>query len=235
LNDNKEEKYMNPFRDFELKHDELKKAEEHRVMITIKSDYGWGSGWTSGERKRFEDIVYSALEGAGYDVVPPEDDLGCPHLRVKAGLPMHMRDNRLDLYMHPMEFTGYAKPEDVEKIMNILNNECSDAVYGTELVIDEEVYDLNDYGYKKIIMENAGEIMDCIEKARGKGYVPYEVGFEFARECRIPRYGDGSGLGFSDVDITTISDIVKVAEVLKEYELKKENNKVYNAEEDYER
>lgn len=232
----------NPFKNFELKTEKsLTVAEEHRVQLSLDSNYQWGTGWKSNEDMiAFERSVYKALfSDKNYFIEEDEKWGGCPHLKSR-------KDDNMDLYIHPMELTGYATPEDIRNIQQILSNKCRDVVFGTELTIDEEVYLLSDSDYKAVLHANAGRIRELLEKAYDEGYNPYksDVGYDFARECRIPRVGDGSGLGLFDTDVQVITDMAEVFKAEKEYELEKQREQqkecleepgLEDPEEDYER
>ncbi len=219
---------MGDFKDFKLniRDGELKIAKEHNVQIRLISDYKWGSGWTSSQAEKFEDIVYDALRNASKDfyIEPCKDDLGCPHLKSREWR------NKLDLYLHPQEFTGYANPEDLRLILKTLEKECKDVIYNIDLNIDRKVYDLTDAAYNELLFNNAKEIADKAAEIKAKYGHFGDIGFDYARECRIPRVGDGVGLGWSDTDIQAVSNIVKVADKLgyidKQIELINESKKL---------
>lgn len=220
--------FGNPFSGFKLNTEGLPVAEEHQIRIGIKSDYKWGSGWTETQAKRFENIVYTQLEECGpYKVKEIKGDLGCPHL---VSIPYHgplesrsgskiPKTGRLDLYMHPMEFTGFATPEDTKRIMEILKS-CPEVIYEVKLTKDIEVYDLNDSLYRKLILSQAKEIADIVKSEKEKGNPLYDIGFDFAKACRLPRYGDASILSSGQVDIETVENIAKIAEALGYFEEK---------------
>ncbi len=175
-------------------------APENNVHIKITSDYQWGSGWTAMQAKRFEDIVYPKLEEAGYVLHFPKDSFGCPTLTNP--------DNKMDLYLHPMEFTGYATKEDTEKIIAILRD-CSEAVYETSLLYANKVYDISDEEYKQILEDNKDRIINHIQSIPDYKKYLYDAGFDFAKASRIPRIGDGPGYSYNNTDITYVSKLAK--------------------------
>ena len=181
-------------------------AKEHRVRISISSDYEWGSGWNELQSKRFENVVYTALTKSGEFYIKNDDNspFYCPHLK--------SYKSKMDLYIHPMEFTGYATPEEMNKVIDILSNECSSVIYHISIQEDEKIYDLSDKEYKEILIDNTKEIINEIAKTKEERGFIGDIGFDFARECRIPRYGDGTGLGCFDTDIATVNDMAKFAE-----------------------
>ena len=96
----------------------IKEADEEAVIIRINSDYKWGSGWTIEEKELFENTVYPALLSKGFIIEREHDGIGCPHLKSTD------INNKMDLYLHPMEFTGYIRIEDLEKVIIALKDEC---------------------------------------------------------------------------------------------------------------
>lgn len=219
---------MGTFKDFKFADyngkkipEELPVSDYRAIHIQIKTDYKWGSGWNYEQARNFEKTLYPKLRQAGYDIKENNDIVGsCDHLvsadRKEDNYGRVWGGNKLDLYMHPMEFSGYATLEDVEKIMDILKS-CPECIYEVELLKCDKVYDLNQGDYENIILNSSNEIVDAIatEKAKsGRFFSVSDVGFDFAREARIPRFGDsvGGGYGSSDVDVHTVNMISKMAE-----------------------
>ncbi len=200
----------NPFEGFKLNTEGLKYSDEHKVRIALESDYKWGSGWRADQEKRFRSITDKAFENAGYTIVESKMSGSCP--RLKRGL-------SCDLYMHPMEFTGYATRKDIDKIIDILKSpECSKVVYRADITIDREVFALSDSEYKKLILDQAKEIAAIIKDYKEKAGNLCEIGFDFARECRIERRGDKPCLCSGQVDIETVENIADIAEALGYFE-----------------
>lgn len=207
--------FNNPFKGLQLELPEnLAICLEEKVRIEITGDYKWGRGWTASEEEEFKQTVYPRLEEAGYEIIRAKDSFSSDYLRAKDRVEIDgkiLKGNRLDLYLHPMEFTGFACPKDTEKIMGILK-ECSNCIYDVKLAYSEKVYDLSDGMYEKILLNNAKAITEVIAQAKAHGYSMYDIGYDFAEECRLPRYGDGAGLSSFDVDVHTIETIKTVAE-----------------------
>ena len=217
----------NPFYGFQLNTDDIPIANERRVRIAIEGDYKWGSGWTSSQEKRFEEEVYPRLRKAGYSIKEPKNRDSCPDLVSPYA------NNHLKLYMHPMEFVGYANEDDIKKISGILS-ECKDVIYKVSIDTKQEVYDLSDRQYKDLILSHSREITniirDCYLK-QGES-VLWDIGFEFARECRIPRLGDKSGMSSGDIDIETVQTIAQIAKELGYLNNKEVSKEQENTEED---
>jgi len=214
---------FNVFKDFKFADyngkkipEELPVSDYRAVHIQIKTDYKWGNGWTYEQARNFEQTLYPKLRQAGYDI-KADDVVGfCDHLvsayRKEDKKGRIWDGNKLDFYMHPMEFTGYATLKDVEKIMDILKS-CPECVYKVNLLKCDKVYDIKQGDYENIILNSSKEIVDAIatEKARGGRFFS-DVGFNFAREARIPRFGDSGGYSSSDVDVHIVNAISKMAE-----------------------
>lgn len=198
-------------------------SDYERVTIAIRTDYMDGTGWNKGQATAFEEDVYPVLELAGFKLVEAEQKAYCPYIRSVE------RDNKLNLYLHPQAITGDGKMDDIAKIIDTLK-ECP-TVYDVRLHYHEPVYDISDHAYHEFLLEHSDEIIKCIQNAvfRGEWMHKGEIGFDFARECRIPRIGDGSGISFSDVDVQTVRDIYMIAEknglLDKEYILERRSEK----------
>ena len=218
----------------------------YKAHISINSAYKWGRGWNASEKQEFENVVYPALMDAGYDIVHSKSSGVCPSLYLKEdschlfNQVGYMCDNKKipSLYLHPMEFTGYIPKEDAEKIVSILNDKCK-SVCSAELTYCKPVYDMSDEEYASLIVKHSKEIVDFALKEGNDLFIKYpsELGFEFAKNCRIPRIGDLTG-GYtcSDTDVKTVEAIVTIAKNLGYFS--KENTKtpeLSDEEQDYER
>ena len=195
-----------PFRNLELEiPTDFKVAEEQRVSIVIDGLYGWGVGYIV-DPDEYKDNVYPKFIGTGYEMEESRFSGACSRLYSPE------EGNKLDLYMHPMSYDGYASPADAAKVAAILS-ECP-LVKGVRIdVIEEIVYDLSDEEYEAFLKEHKDEIINGIKEflATGGDVSKGDIGFDFAREARIPRVGDGAGLCSSDTDIRVITEIFKEA------------------------
>lgn len=181
---------------------DLEIAKEKRVHIHLNSDYKWGRGWTEEESKRFDNEVLSAFKEAGYTVKEEKSSFSSPTL-TKGG-------SRLNIYMHPMDFSGYATQEEIDEILEILSScEC----VSVRDVLTEDIYDLNNWEYKNLLAKNAKEILVLAKEAKKKRRLS-EFAFDFAKSHRVPRYGDSGALTSDDVDISFIETFCKIAEGL---------------------
>lgn len=199
---------MSKLNDFQWRAEELDKlkvSEYKYVNIQIDNDYQWGSGWTSEQERRFTNEVYPKLREAGYSINAPTMSGACSTLSVRG-------DRHTDIYMHPMNFTGYAKVEDIEKLEALLSGcECIDNV---NIIRKDDCYDLSDHNYRKLIAAHAKEIMACLDEKTSK----YDVGLDFAEKHRIPRVGDKMGLSSFDVDVSAVEMVFETAKNLGYFE-----------------
>ena len=211
---------MSAFSDFKLD-PPVDISDYEQVTISLRTDYMDGTGWLNrGNRYMFEEEVYPKLEEAGYKISDP-DPGSCPYIC------SNEPGNKLNLYLHPQAITGDGKMDDINKIIGVLKG-C-DTVYDAHLYYHEPVYDIPDYVYHDFLLDHSDEIVECLQNAvlNGEWMHKSEIGFDFARDCRIPRVGDSSGIGFSDVDVQTVRDIYMIAEknglLDKEYILEQRN------------
>ena len=120
--------------------------------------------------------------------------------------------------MHPEGYTGYASNEDINKVRDILAS-CP-LVSEARLHFSQTVYDMNDFDYKRLLIKNSKAIISEIKDYLDKGGCVHssEIGFDFARNARIERVGDSSGILFGDTDVQMISDIFLTAVELGEFD-----------------
>jgi len=199
------------FRNFELiPDDELAKYKSDyvRTSIAIEGLYGWGTGYySSSHREFFENAVYDAFYNKGYEIIESNSSGHCAHLAKKG--------SNLDIYMHPMEFSGTATPEEIEDIIGILSS-------FEQLKVNENrrdvLYDIPDSTYRFMIFDRAEEIVREYAYSREKGV---DAAFDFAKNAGIERL-QHFHLGYSSSDL----DITAAAQIIDRYkELKKENPK----------
>ena len=216
--------------------DNIKMAKELAVKIPIETDYGWGTGWTQAQEDRLCGELYSMLIAHDYDIEYAEDSFSSDTLIQKG--------TNLKLYMHPMEFTGFASPEQIKELTDILN-EC-EYVYNVGEPITKEVLNLNERGYKNLLSHNAKGIMQFIEECR-KNHVPdYDIGMEFARYFRLDFIKQdylsaiNGGRSSFDADVSFVDSVVKLFNDLeipveKINELMNDNKEMNDIEEEYDR
>ncbi len=190
------------FENFRLDLSGVNESEYRLTEIAVKSDYKHGRGWTWDEKARFEDELYPKLEQAGFRIESGKRDYDCSSLLL-FGSPW------FSLRMHPMEFTGTAKPEEAETVLEILNScEC---VYGAELRKQAKCYELTDPAYKRLIYKNAKGIAAEMQKAREQGslFTASSAAFAFAENCRLPRMTGGGMdvISASDPDVEAVEAI----------------------------
>ena len=200
---------------------QIVEAEHHRIYINLYTAYQNGSGWGSEEAIRdygsaeaaseaFRTEITSKLEECGFSLTSPPAHSGtCPTLYSKKE--NQLLNDKLSVYLHPMEFSGYASEKQLQAIMEVLDT-C-ETVKDYHLTRDQIVYDVKDWQYETILKANAERIARHIaEHYPPKRRYPDEVAFDFARECRIDRPGDSSALTSSDIDIKIVTDICDYAQ-----------------------
>ena len=183
----------------ELKHN-FKPAKELKVRIPITTDYQWGTAWTLEQQKAWTSEVYDALLRAGYKMTPSDVSGGCATLHTPE------KFSRGELYLHPMEFTGYMPQEDIDKIVEILEG-CK-TVYKVGKPQIAVVYEASDDMYRKCLADNADVIVEWLKDNKEL----WNAGFDFAEKYRIPRVGDECVLCSNQVDIVFIETLVRVLE-----------------------
>lgn len=187
-----------------------------RVHINIASAYRMGQGWTERDSILFEQELYPKLKEAGFNIEPPKDNWGCPHLKG-----INRGEGKLDLYMHPMEFTGYVTEEQLQRVMKVLNSCDKDIIKGARINSIRDCYDLSDTRYEEMIFVRAKEILSyCDKKTRSD-----DIALDFARNCRLQRVGDGTGICSDDIDVRAVKNIVDIAKQLDYFEKTKTKNK----------
>lgn len=210
---------------FQWNLDGVKESDLKKVRIEISSDYHWGSGWTSLEAKdRFEDEVYFALTEAGYSIVRSYKDGVCPTLR-------SFKDLKVNLYLHPMEFTGYLSGNDTDTVMKLLKEKCHNTVYDASLSFPGDkdkapTYDLDDIGYDEVLEKNINGILQFIIEAKENGVTGSDTGFEFARHFRLD-YPEQSCI-YSSMDrdvsfVNRVNDFIRESGISAEEYLKHGN------------
>ena len=177
-------------------------AKEVEVVIPLTTAYKWGYGWCNFEDMySFQLEVYPKITDAGY-ILNKSEDGSSPTITKNDWR------SRMSLYLHPMEITGYATIEDVNKIIDILHT-CK-SVYEVGEPEITNVYNISDSDYEHLLVANSKEILDWIKEKSKKGSTVL-IGFEFADEFRIPRIGDSSLRLCSDVDVHFIHMLQDIA------------------------
>ena len=180
-----------------------------KVRINIRSAYKWGSGWSSMQATLFKEEVLGTLRNAGYKIKESDISGSCPSIIGKTW------NDRINLYLHPMEFTGYAKIEDIINIMTILKS-CKQVYEVMEPQMDD-VYDLSDSQYRNLILTHTNDILEIWKaKKQNPNYWMHDFGMDFAKEGRVPRVGDSSGvLSSLDMDVALLDTMQEIFAQLK--------------------
>lgn len=172
--------------------DKLPKFDFH-FHIHIHSKYKWGEGWENKDAEEFKSEIFPKLEAEGFTIAAPEIIGACETLKSKTP--------QTDIYVHPMELTGYATESEIETLLKIFSE--ANCIYSTELSKKTSVFDISDDEYKALINEHA----EAIEKCFRRNDMRWSIGFDFAEQCRLPRVGDSAGLCAMDIDVKTISNM----------------------------
>ena len=191
---------------FETLRDGLEFSEYKHIRINLNSAYKWSRGWTPREKNEFESCIYSKMQDAGFKIKDGEFDGSCERLKKSR--------SSLDIYMHPMEFTGYATEEELNKIVEVLND-CTEVCEITG-IYTEDVYALTEDYYIKVLAQHSEELLEYFRKLKSKRMnATWDIPYEFARRYRIPRVGDCEGcLSCSDADIKFLTHFGLIAEGL---------------------
>lgn len=188
----------------------LKVSEYVHVRIDLDSAYKWGRGWTPVEAEAFKEDVYPKLEEAGFKIEIAKNSYSSDYLKTVTPSPT-------SIYMHPMEFTGYATAEEVDKMVAALKSCTTCEIRDVQT---KETYKLSDYSYRKLLEEHSKEILELVKEAKSKCSEHFKFdatnfAFRFAEKYRVPRVGDNSGvLGNSDVDCEWIINFIGITEAL---------------------
>lgn len=179
----------------------LRISDYKRIRINLRTAYLWGRGWTDKESKAFETEVYNRLRAEGFEVKESGDSFSCPKITV------HKFGEKMDLYLHPMEVTGFATIEQAEKVYSILK-ECK-TIEAVGKLLAEDVFDLPDSKYEELIYQNAEDILEMVRGYIGRfGERPYDYGFFFAEHFRIPRdCSYDCGRSSSDIDVKAVNNM----------------------------
>lgn len=170
------------------------------AFIKIEGLYGWGDGYYNQRTyNAFHNEVYNALKAAGYSFKPKEFSSACDYL-VKEG-------TSLNLYMHPMEFTGSATREQIEEIVDILKSSTS-LIKNVTVIRDTPLLDLSDRDFRNYIYNDAEKIASIL---LNNGDIKHNVyaDFDFGEAISIDRIQKPStgGRSSSDVDVSAVNDI----------------------------
>lgn len=189
-------------------------SEYKRFSISIVSPYKWGEGWTAEEERSFYVELASKLSenkklnGFSYDF--PRDS--SPSLRGKLFF------DKTDIYMHPMEFSGYATDEVIGELLSVLQSMDEKNVQHAELSYKWEVSGMSDFEYKKLLIANVANIARWQDAMMEAGYSEYDLGNKFSEAFRVKRVGDGSALSSSNIEWAFVDDLWKIRKGLVDYE-----------------
>ncbi len=163
-----------------------------RVRFTLSTDYQWGSGWDNYlSKEAFDDAMCSCFGSNGWNVREPEESSGCVTVRKYDGQ---------YLYLHPMEITGYIRPDALSELNDILSEVSEDIIHSHDGgKLGEDVYALSDCDVARLFSEHKAEIWDEISPFVNKTdpkYLNNDIFDKLLPEAVIPRNNESSGVGY---------------------------------------
>ena len=176
----------------------LKKSNSLKVRIDIDSKYDMLRAWSPEDAYEFDREVYLRLDFLKGLKVKESTSLNTSPTLVSTD-----RFNKTNVYLHPMEFTGYATKADIKKIEKVLSEATCVKGFKTET---EKVYDLDDDEYRALLSENIDKIVKLIKEEIpdvNSKYAFVNFAFDFAKVNRVPRVGDHDA-GYSSLDCDII-------------------------------
>lgn len=196
----------------------LQPSEYKRVYIGIHGDYQMGTGWTKQQADTFHTEVHNKLRSYGFKINEPDMSGACSELTKG-------KYDKTNLYLHPMEFTGYIRDDDCTKVLSALS-ECK-CIKDFTLKYQEECYELSDVQYSNLITNNAIGIINRFKENYGDASksVIDDFAWEFNKNNRIQRVGDTTGFSSDDIGYNTIKNILSVAKELGALDREKSKTK----------
>lgn len=208
----------------------LDKAKEHYYHVSLDTDYKWGVGWGSDDyeamknAKNFENVHNTLIAHAdeiGYKFQRPTSSGACPELKSKN------ITETVDLYIHPMEITGVATKETMQKIISVLKENCSEQIREIRVDREKELYDVSDAMYQRILDKNSSEIFKALKEGSDisiSNHEYFNAGMDFAKATRIPRIQNRTEgvLCSSDIDVAYVESLYRVGKNLHLFD-----NKIY--------
>lgn len=195
-------KYMDLLQQIKTElHQDLVMSDYARFYVPIVTEYKIGNGWKDAKDQAmlFHHEVRNlpaALRSINAQI--EEGDYGACDTLYIPKTPMNM-------YMHPMELTGYATVEQLMTILSAVSSMSSVKEIGNVEI--DNVYELNDHTYRQMLAKLAPEILEAAMLAKELGIV-YDFPFDFAKHCRVPRVGDASCYCSTDTDIEYVENLV---------------------------
>ena len=190
--------------------------------ITIESGYYWGDGWRNIKSKyEYESQFEEKMEEIFGRVPKTRDDSSYYEINMDCGF-----------YAHPMEWTGFANMENIEKLL-IMAKEMP-CVKAYEVKDMELLYPFSYCEYQKLIAENYPQIKkwfavyDLENQKMPLSMRKSQVGFDFAKQNRLSirditdkvtgTLDNHKGVGFDDADVMMVSCLYTAYQAEKKYE-----------------
>lgn len=198
--------------------------------IPIDAGYYWGSGWPSEGASMLYDYE---MENALREEFPKNN------IKKKDSDDNYIEIDAMGcgVYVHPMEWTGFATKENLDKLLSAL--EKMDCVKSIDKagIRTELLYPINIIEYQKLIADNYPKLKEWFEdydKENNRMPVKYremDIGIDFAKENRLPiRNGfdkitgtldNHKGYGSLQEDCHMITCLYRAYQAEKNYELQK--------------
>lgn len=173
------------------------------LHLSYETGYTFIDGWGNREQEHeaFANELRTILpdKKMRWRVTSELMSYACPSLQGPAGM---------DLYLHPMEITGYMLEKDIPLLLEKLRSFQSIKRIHQDNMIVKKVSTLSDGQYLDLLMAHVEEIKAWI----GTLSVDQKrnCGIEFAKTCRLPRLGDATGVYASDdLDIVFVNNIAE--------------------------
>ena len=207
-------------------------SEYKRFRIGIEGFYGWGVGYYNAMLlKLFEEMI-EKIHSEMNEIFSVPVNFAYSNFKGSCNTIKGI-DNSSYVYLHPMEFTGYLKDEDIENLYKFVlrffsRERENDSELGEHpcfratITFKEEVMALTDEEYIKLIEDSADAILAHTKEALDKlsieekkelfkQNVPVICASDFCHTGRIARDTDKAGIGSTDVDWITVEKIIKTA------------------------
>ncbi len=167
-----------------------------RFRIGLTTDYEWGSGWPNHlSSVAFDNVMYKFFSSNGWHVREPEDSGGC----------ITARKHGQYLYLHPMEISGYIRPENLTELRDIVSLVGENIIHShDEGRLGEDVYALSDCAVVRLFADHKKEIWEALEPLVNENdpkYLNNHIFDELLEDTVIPRNDELSGICLSSASI----------------------------------
>jgi len=192
-------------------------SEYKRFHIAIHGMYEWGDGFKVQEAVNTYDLFWKELcrFGEEHKLHSEISDMDSRLLKAdKYGF------DKTDIFVHPMELVGYATEGFIREITDFINQNalCIEKGISADANVIRDVSSLSDKEYRELLISHSKEIVEAVKNEIANcqpkdvyNFVKSGFGMDFAREARIDRVGDKSGIGANDTDVMVVNNIIDTA------------------------